>query len=110
MLRDSQAENTHTELSQGLILMNQDNAFPFMSPNILDPSHPPVREPVEVNEGDGRVEGDLPEADQGTRRVDGHAGQDVAQLRRGVVHEHAAQGEALNAMCLSPCDIGRKYW
>ena len=60
---------------------------------------------MEVNERDWRVEGDLPEADQGTRRVDGHAGQDVAQLRRGVVHEHAAQGEALNAMCtvcLSP--------
>ena len=64
---------------------------------------------MEVNEGDWRVEGDLPEADQGTRRVDGDARQDVAQLRGGVVHEHAAQGEALNSMCLSQFDIGRKY-
>ena len=55
----------------------------------------PVCEAVEVNERERRVERDLPEADQGTRGVDGDARQDVAHLRRGVVHEHAAQRETL---------------
>ena len=64
-----------------------------MSPNILVLSRQPVREPVEVDEGDWRIEGDLPESDQGTRRVDGRAGHDVAQLRRGVVHEQGGSPE-----------------
>ena len=56
---------------------------------------------MEVYKRYGRVDRDFAEPDQGTRRVDGDARHDVAQLRRGVVHEHAAQRKTLSRYTVS---------
>ena len=69
--------------------------YPSFEETGLKVPYLPVCEAVEVDEGDRRIERDFPEADEGTRGVDGDARHDVAQLRRGVVHEHAAERETL---------------